>query len=425
MPILRPFRALRYDTKVAGDIRDLVAPPYDIIYDEWRDRLYDRNPYNIIRLIKTRDEPEEGEVPDKYRRAAGYISSWMGKGVLRREDAPAFYIRSETFELEGETRTRYGFVGLVRLEEFGRGIYPHERTLSGPKIDRLNLVKATRTNLSQVFGIYRDPGQEIQELVRKVSSGAPEVSFRDEQDILRKMWILHDPETIYRIQERMRDRAIIIADGHHRYETALAYREFMAPVREKADEPFDYMSMYFSSVDDSGMTILPTHRKAGDMPSFSREIFLEKLSTDFEVKFPERVSIPEMLKLMKKNSAATGVIGFYTGGEFGIARLKHPTVPKELDVEILHCKIIEKILNITREDIAAGKRLHFSQSPDHAIDDVNRRKDQIAFFLNPIRPEEMFPRVLNGNRMPQKSTYFYPKTLSGLVMYRIDRESLE
>jgi uncharacterized protein (DUF1015 family) len=425
MPRICPFRALRYDTTKAGDIRDLVAPPYDIIYDEWRDRLYSRNPYNIIRLIKTKNEGETGEETDKYTRAAKYISSWMVKGVLKIDKEPALYIRSETYEIGGETKTRYGFVGLVRLEEFGRGIYPHERTLSGPKIDRLNLVKATGTNLSQVFGIYRDPGGEVHEHILKASLNTPDESFIDEQGIRRKLWILKDIKTIQYIQEKMRERAIIIADGHHRYETALAYRELMEHSRKREDEPFDYISMYFSSIDDPGMTILPTHRKAGGMQSFNRKKFLEKLTGDFEIEFTEERNLKNILQRMKENSAATTVIGIYSAGEFRIARLKHPHVPKDLDVEILHNMIIEKILNISRDDIASGKYIQFCQSPEHAMEDVDQQKDQIAFFLNPIRPDEIFPRVIKGIRMPQKSTYFYPKTLSGLVMYQIDRESLE
>ncbi|MFA6471945.1 MAG: DUF1015 domain-containing protein [Candidatus Latescibacterota bacterium] len=424
MPIIRPFKALRYDTEKAGDIQDLVAPPYDIIYDEWRNRLYARNPYNIIRLIKTKDEAEAGEEPDKYKRAASYLSSWMEKRVLRREDVPALYVRSETFEVNGQSKTRYGFVGLVRLEEFGQNIFAHERTLSGPKVDRLNLVKATKSNLSQVFGTFLDPGQEVQECILKVSSRTPDISFHDEQGIQRKMWILKDTETIRYIQEKMLERAVIIADGHHRYETALAYRELMEPQRKQKDEPFDYISMYFSSIDAPGMTILPTHRKAGGMQSFDSDTFLDKLSVDFEIESPEGKSISEILQLMKENSASTTVIGVYSDGKFKIARLKHPGIPKDLDVEILHSMIIEKILNISREDVASGKFIQFCQSAEHAVEDVDQRKDQIAFFLNPIRPEEMFPRVTKGIRMPQKSTYFFPKTISGLVMYKIDRESL-
>ena len=424
MPIIRPFKALRYDAEKAGDIQDLVAPPYDIIYDEWRNRLYARNPYNIIHLIKTKDEAEAGEEPDKYKRAASYLSSWMEKGVLRREDVPALYVRSETFEVNGQLKTRYGFVGLIRLEEFGQNIFAHERTLSGPKVDRLNLVKATKSNLSQVFGIYRDPGNEINAHIVRTSLTTPDFSFVDEQGILRKMWILKDAEAIRDIQEKMLERPVIIADGHHRYETALAYREFMSPERKSDDEPFDYISMYFSSIDDPGMTILPTHRKAGGMESFDSKKFFEELVPDFEVEHLKGKGVKEVLQLMKVNSAETTVIGIYTGGEFSIARLKHPKAPKDLDVEILHGIIIEKILNISREDIAAGKFIHFSQSAEHTMEDVDSNKDQIAFFLNPIRPEEMFPRVTKGIRMPQKSTYFYPKTISGLVMYKIDRESL-
>jgi uncharacterized protein (DUF1015 family) len=424
MPIVRPFRALRY-TPSAGNIRDLTAPPYDIIYDQWRDRLYARNPYNIIRLIKTRDEPGEGEPDDKYLRAAGYLDSWMDAGVMRMEAAPSLYVCADTYEMDGVTRTRYGFIMLVKAEEFGRGIYAHERTLSGPKVDRLHLVKATETNLSQIFGIYSDPRGEVQEIILQTVKGTPDIDFTDEQGIGRRMWTVSDPAVIGAVEDCMRDREVIIADGHHRYETALAYRQFMEPHRRSDDEPFDYVSMYFSNVDDPGLLILPTHRKAGGMDGFDRKRFLAELAEHFEVDYPVRAETSEILDLMREGIAETSVFGIYLGGLFGIIRLKNPRSPKELDVEILHNLIIERVLGISREDIASGKYLHFSKSADHVIEDVDAGKEKIGFLMNGIRPEEMFPRVITGERLPQKSTYFYPKTVSGLVMYRIQRETIE
>ncbi len=424
MPKVRPFRALRY-TPAAGNIQDLVAPPYDIIFDEWRDSLYSRNPYNIVRLIKTREEPDGSEPKDKYVRAAGYLDSWMHEGVMRLEDAPSLYVCADTYDVDGVTRTRYGFIMLVKAEEFGNGIYAHERTLSGPKVDRLNLVKATGTNLSQIFGVYSDPGCEIQTIILQASSRTPDIDFTDEQGVGRRMWTVSDPAVIGAIETCMRDRDVIIADGHHRYETALAYRRFMDPQRRSDDEPFDYVSMYFSNVDDPGLLILPTHRKVGGMAGFDRKRFLTDLAERFEVEYPVRAEDHEILDLMRDGSVETSVFGIYTGGLFGLIRLKNPQSPKQLDVEILHNLIIEQILGISREDIAAGKFLHFSKSADHVVEDVDTGKDQVGFLLNGIRPEEMFPRVITGDRLPQKSTYFFPKTVSGLVMYRIDRESLE
>jgi uncharacterized protein (DUF1015 family) len=438
MPVIRPFRALRYNPAVAGDIRDLTAPPYDIIYDEWRDRLYERNPYNIIRLIKTKDEqlPGEETAPhsalertmgtpaDKYARAASYLEAWTRAGVLRTDEHPAIYVCADTFEHEGVTRTRWGFIALVRAEEFGKGIHPHERTLSGPKIDRLNLVKATRANLSQIFGIYRDPAGRIGNLFAGIAGAKPDAAFTDELGVGRRMWAIDDPAFIAEVCGFMRDRDIIIADGHHRYETALVYRDHMEPTRTTDDEPFDYVSMYFSSVDDPGMLILPTHRKAGGLNGFQYREFFRGLEREFTVVYPVHTDLAGLLARIREGSAATNVFGVYTGGAFGELRLTRPTVPKALDVDILHDVIIERALGITREDIASGRYLHFSQSPEHVIEDVDRGKDHIGFLMNPIRPEEMFPRVLRGNRMPQKSTYFHPKTLSGLVMYRIDRSSL-
>ncbi|MHB9031095.1 MAG: DUF1015 domain-containing protein [Candidatus Latescibacterota bacterium] len=424
MPTIRPFRALRYNPNTAGDLRDLVAPPYDIIYDEWRDRLYNRNPFNIIRLIKTRDEAAPGEASDKYLRAADYLEEWTEKGALRLDERPRLYVCSDTFEIDGETRSRIGFIALLRLEEFGNGIHPHERTLSGPKIDRLHLVKATQTNLSQIFGIYRDPDGGIQECLRLVIAQDTDIDFVDEQGVRRRFWAVEEPRIIEAIQSGMQNRDIIIADGHHRYETALAYRQLMEPNRTSDDEPFDYVSMYFSSVDDPGMLILPTHRKIGGLEGFNAAEFFRELGQSFEVERPVRGDLHEIMRRMQEDSAETSVFAIYIGGEFGLIRLKNPSTPKRLDVEVLHEDIIERILGVTREDIAAERYLHFSKSAEHVIEDVDQGKDQIGILMNGIRPEEMFPRVVNGDRLPQKSTYFYPKTVSGLVMYRIRAESL-
>lgn len=424
MPTLKPFRAMRYNPEIAGDYSELVAPPYDIIYDEWRERLYDRNPYNIIRLIKAKDEPGDGENPNKYKRASDYIKLWIEKGVLRYEDKPSIYVRSDTYTLGNETKTRYGFIALLRIEQFGNNVHPHERTLSGPKVDRLNLVKATRTNLSQIFSIFKDPGDTVYRLLlNKTTELPPEIEFEDEQGIIRRMWVVNDEDFIAGIKGRLRDRDIIIADGHHRYETALAYKELMEKNRTSDDEPFDYVSMYFSSADAPGMTILPTHRKVLGLESFDEDTFFRKLDDRYKIEPVGKISVDDLLNRIHIDSEKNNIFGFCTASGLRIARIKNPEVPKQLDVDILHNDIIENRLGITREDIAAGRYLHFSKSPEHCIDDVSAGKDQMGIFLNAIRSEELFRRVLDGDRMPQKSTYFYPKTLSGLAMYKIDRRS--
>ncbi|GAG03779.1 unnamed protein product, partial [marine sediment metagenome] len=186
MPTIRPFRGLRYNPETAGVLSKNIAPPYDIIYDEWCERLYSRSPYNIIRLIKTKEEPGDNDTNNKYTRAAGYIEAWMRDGVLKIDEEPAIYMRADTYSINGETKTRYGFIALLKVEEFGKNIHPHERTLTAPKADRLNLVKATQTNLSQIFSVFRDPDKKIQELILKAVEPEPDVSFTDEQEILRR-----------------------------------------------------------------------------------------------------------------------------------------------------------------------------------------------------------------------------------------------
>ncbi len=424
MPVIRPFRGLRFNPAVVGDLSEVVAPPYDIIYDEWREKLYERNPKNIVRLIKTKEEPDDTEEHNKYSRAREYIDSWMNDGVLKLEDKPVIYVRSDTYKINGETRTRYGFIALIKIEDFGKGIHPHERTLSAPKVDRMNLVKATGTNLSQIFSIYKDQNGEIEKILLSVAKALPDVDFADEQGIIRKMWVVDDAEIITRLQNIMKNREIIIADGHHRYETAIAYKEHMESKRTSSDEPFDYVSMYFSNINGQGMTILPAHRKVGGLETFDEDSFFTELSGEFNICYHGDVKLQDVLNLIKQDSDHINIFGIYTSGRLSVARYKYHSDPKELDVEILHEIIIEKILGISREDITKGKYLHFCKSPEHAYDDVANGKDQVSFFLNAVTPQELFREVLKGRIMPQKSTYFYPKTLSGLVMYKIDRESL-
>ena len=423
--MIRPFRGLRYNQQAAGELSNNVAPPYDIIYDEWREKLYERSPYNIIRLIKTKEEPGDNESRNKYTRAAEYIDFWMRGEILKRDDKPAIYVRADTYQVNGETKTRYGFIALLKIEEFGKNVHPHERTLSAPKADRLKLVKATRTNLSQIFSIYPDPQNEIQEILIKETESAPEVTFTDEQGIVRKLWVVTDTDCISRIQHHIRERDIIIADGHHRYETALAYKSYMERERRSDDEPFDYVSMYFSNADAPGMTILPTHRKVSGVSTFSQNTFFSELKKIFDVTYIGEADLYDIINSIAADSEKSNIYGIYTCDGFGTARIKNPSHPKALDVDVLHNIIIEKLLGISREAIASGRNVHFCKSSEHAIEDVAHYHDQISFIMNAVRPEELFQTVLRGIRMPQKSTYFYPKTMSGLVMYKIDRQSIE
>ncbi|MBT4484134.1 MAG: DUF1015 domain-containing protein, partial [Candidatus Latescibacteria bacterium] len=302
MPTIRPFRGLRYNPDVAGDISKIVAPPYDIIYNEWLENLYNRSPYNIIRLIKTREEPGDNNTSDKYKRAANYLESWIRDGVLKMDEEPVIYLRTDTYEVNGEKKTRYGFIALLKIEEFGNNIHPHERTLSAPRIDRLNLVKATSANLSQIFSVFRDPRNEIQELLLKAAESQPDVCFTDEQGILRKMWAVKDTEIVSELQESIKGHDIIIADGHHRYETALNYKSLMESERQSDEEPFDYVSMYFSSADDSGLTIFPTHRKVSGVSTYNQRVFFSELSKLFEVTYLGEADPYDVMEMIAKDS---------------------------------------------------------------------------------------------------------------------------
>ena len=425
MPAIRPFKGLRYNSEVAGSIEDNVAPPYDIIFDEWREKLYERSPYNIIRLIKSKDEPGDTDNSNKYTRAADDIENWQKEAALKLDDEPAVYLRADTYAVNGEERIRYGFIALLKIENFGENVHPHERTLSGPKADRLKLVSTTKTNLSQIFSIYRDPEFTVKNLMEPVLATDPDVDFVDEQGIRRRLWSVNDKDFITELCDFMQGKDIIIADGHHRYETAINYKKMMESERKSDDEPFDYVSMYFASADDSGMTILPTHRKVSNVSSFNQRTFFWKMAETFDVQYlGETSNLDDVLEKIAAVADKTNAYGLFSCDGWGIATLKEPSDPKDLDVDILHNSIIEDLLGISREDIASGKHVHFCKSADHAIEDVANHTDQISFFMNPVTTDELFSTILKGVRMPQKSTYFFPKTMSGLVMYKIEDDSL-
>jgi uncharacterized protein (DUF1015 family) len=423
MPTIRPFKGLRYNTSVVNEIKDVVAPPYDIIYDEWVDRLYERHPNNIVRLIKSKSESGDDDNNNKYTRARGDINAWIKDSILIHDEKPSIYVRSETYRVGGVTKTRFGFISLIKLEDFGKGVHPHEKTLSAPKVDRLNLITETKTNLSQIFSIYSDADNKIQDILLKVAENTPDADFTDEQEIGRKMWVLNDEAAIAELQSIMKDLEVIIADGHHRYETSLAYKKLMDSPDAGSDKPSDYVSMYFSNADDMGMTILPTHRKVGGLETFDEKKLFEDLKQDYDIISYDTTDLDEMLNLIKDDSERTNVFGIFTSNGYSVVKMKDPSSPKRLDVEVLHFDIIENMMGITPEDTAKGKYLHFCKSPDHAYDEVASGKDQVSFFMNAVVSDELFRVVLNGRRMPQKSTYFYPKTMSGLVMYKVDKES--
>src|SRR4051794_34707272 len=286
MPDIRPFRGVRYDMAQVGALSDVVAPPYDVIDPALQDRLYQASPYNIIRLELNREEPGDDPATSRYARAARFLKEWLRDGVLREDNAPALYLYHQTFDVEGRTYTRRGFLARVGLEPFGRGkIYPHEQTLSGPKADRLALFQATRYNLSPIFGLYPDPDASVLGAVEAGLRDRTPLEATDHLGVRNQLWVVDDPVTINVVQGLMGPRPIFIADGPHRYETGLAFREERAAagLLKGPDDPAGSCMMMLVGMSDPGLRILPTHRLVSGFPGLTAELLTERLAPGFEV----------------------------------------------------------------------------------------------------------------------------------------------
>ena len=421
MPEIIPFRGFRYNqTKV--DLHDVVAPPYDVISPEHQARLYERSPYNVVRLILGREE-------DRYASGAVALSRWIGESILVKDPEPSMYILHQEFDGEKEKPIiRKGLVALCRLEDFDKKvILPHEKTLSKPREDRLKLFKATNSNFSQILSFYSDPEKEVDRILNGLSKTKPEVDVGFD-DIQNRLWKVTDAAVIQNVQRALAEKQVLIADGHHRYETALAYRDWM---RSRAsnyngNELFNYVMMFLTNVDDEGLVIYPTHRLIHSLPSFDRKTFLESLSKFFiirEFKDEEAVaialasnSVPSFGLLMAGDPAVYLLSLRPTSPAAEIVRDPLPPEVKELDVTILHNVVLKDILGISVEAQEQKTNLEYVRDAQEAYQSVLKGHAQLAFIMNATKIQQVRSVAKAGFTMPQKSTYFYPKLVSGLVL---------
>jgi uncharacterized protein (DUF1015 family) len=410
MAKLYPFRSLRYASGKVP-IKKVVTQPYDKISKDMQDRYYAAHPNNIVRVILGKTSPDDTTFNNVYTRAAGYVREWRASGVLEQMAEPAFFIYFQRFAVPGtgEIRVRKGFVGLGQLEDYSNKIvFPHERTLAGPKKDRLELLRHTRTQFEQIFMLYEDPDRKIDALMDDFANGAPDLQLQDEYAVEHTMWTVSDPDRIGFIQREMAEKRLIIADGHHRYETALAYRDEM-----RGEHGSDRMPMTFFNMHSPGLTVLPTHRVLSKLPSFDSAAFLSRAAEFFD------------------RDGAGLRIGFIEGEQEVSLSLKPSTdlagvMPdlsekqRMLDVVILHRLLLEKCLGITEDAVKKESYITYVRERAAAIDAVKQGRAQAAFLLNPTRLDQIRDIAYEGNVLPQKSTDFYPKVLSGLTMYAMD-----
>ncbi len=434
MAEVHPFRGWRYDISQVGSLSDVTAPPYDVINAEQQKVLYELHPCNVIRLILNRDEP--GDAPDgKYARAAGFLQRWQADGILMQEREPALYVYHQEFDWEGRKYVRKGFLGRIRLEEFGKGkVFPHEQTMSGPKADRLLLTKACRTNLSPIFGLYPDDAGAVQAPLEAAIRGVPALQSTDHLGVVHRMWPVTDAAVAGSVQQLMGALPIFIADGHHRYETALNYRNGLKEQGKLAGDnaPANFVLMMFIGMSDPGLVIMPTHRLISGLPDLTSEKLQSLLAKHFELRPMGKG--PDAARAAWEEIEADGsqsLFGFGTAadGEWLLAGCTDPLPMqmlaadqsddwRSLGVSLLHKLVMDHLV----KDAYPGATPTFQYV--HLLDEVTASMDakscSLAALVPPARINHVESIASQFEKMPPKSTYFYPKLLSGLVFHGLD-----
>jgi uncharacterized protein (DUF1015 family) len=456
MADIRPFPALRYNLQRVSAAQ-VVTQPYDKITPAMQEEYYAASPYNLVRIILGRKQNSDNTVENVYSRAAEYARKWREEGILQQDAAPSTYAYSQTFTApsaamidsvaypSGQTRDafapggtpalpkfeRKGFIALGRVEDYSAKIvYRHEQTLAKPKADRLDLLRATRVHYEQLFLLYEDSG-EIDSLLQ--TPGKPAIDVTDEYGVAHRVWQISDAAVIHSLQEKMRDKKLVIADGHHRYETALNFRN---ESRDKAgavnrDAPYEFVMMTFVNMNDPGLLVLPTHRVVHSLGAFSADEFRKSAAAFFEVEeFSAGLDTAGATSLLRERGrAGTALLAITANRAFLLHSLKPagaklltglPARQQALDIVQLHKCLLEGVLKLSEESIRNQQNLSYLRDPAEAIEQVRTGAANVAFLMNPCPVQTVRDVAFAGEVMPQKSTDFYPKLLSGLTAYALD-----
>ncbi|MGB9736589.1 MAG: DUF1015 domain-containing protein [bacterium] len=426
MTEIKPFKGTRYNSKLV-DLSMVVAPPYDVINEEQQEMYYKKHPYNVIRLILGKQHVDDNEMNNRYTRARKFLDEWLQSGVLITDDKPSIYVYIQRFKVNNKTYERHGFIALLRLES---DVFTHEKTLSKPKQDRFELMKACEANLSPIFVLYDDEKRCVEciTISPKIHTLLAHIKEKDEEHIFYRVT---DEKVLNTVQKMLSNKRVYIADGHHRYETAIRYRDYMFSLHGRNDNAsYNYVMTYFTNVSDEGLVILPTHRVVHDVPYTDKE-FLERIKPIFDVEVLHdnrgKLTLDKWTEEIEKRGKAFGVKffgndNFYVLYNYRQNKLKNdPTheVLKSLDVYILNKEILEGVLNIPESSFSTGGRLSYFHKLDEAI--ASMKKGDMIFVLNPPSTQDVKAVALHSLNMPQKTTFFYPKLLSGLVFHLFNR----
>jgi len=442
---IHPFRAYRYDTRRKFPA-EVLTQPYDKISPEMQQRYYDLSPDNLITIEKGRILPGDSDRVNVHTRAAEKLRELIAKGAVVQDAQPSIYAYAQDYRVPGqsESKTRRGFIALGRLEDYNAGVvFRHEKTLSAPKADRLELLRQTKAQTGLLFMLYDDPAQKLDAALEKIETTSPSVEFTDEFSVTHRLWKIGNPATIQTFVQVIADKKLVIADGHHRYETALNYRDERRKQASALDRdaPYEFAMMAFFNTRASGLTILPTHRVVRSVSDFHWNRFREQASEYFDWQEYSSARSRESGKaanhasfsnysgdMVKAASTESHSIGVYSGA--GLYRLTlRPTVDliklfpdlapgqRELDVVLLHSLLLEKCLGITASAVVAEQNVSYVREIEKAVEYVDSGEAQLAFLLNPVSVQKVVELATRDEVLPQKSTDFYPKLLSGLVIY--------
>lgn len=446
MADVHPFRALRYDPQQVPLAR-VVTQPYDKITPVLQERYYEASPHNLVRIILGRREEGDGVERNVYSRAAAHFRDWRENGVLHQDSVPSLYAYSQRFSLPASARggqttelERCGFIALGRIEDYSDGVvYRHEQTLTKPKADRLDLLRATRAHFGQIFMVYEDSG-EVEPLL--ATSTAPDIEVSDEYDVAHRVWQISDPATIDSVCTAMSDKKLIIADGHHRYETALNYRNERRAADSRSTSssspgasPYEFVMMTFVNMNSPALVILPTHRVVHGLASFSEETFRASARTFFDVEeIDQTLDGTRATAILRESGRAGTSILAITANRAFLLHHPDPSASAEilgglsirqqgLDVVQLHKCLLEKVLHLSEESIRNQENISYIRDAAEALAQVRNHSDaraNVAFLMNPCRMAQVRDIAFADDVMPQKSTDFYPKLLSGLTIYALD-----
>ena len=413
MAKIRPFQPYRY-APAAGDLNHLVTQPYDKISPEMQKRYQSLSPYNLVRVILGDRFETDTDTENCYTRAARYLEQWIAQGILAKEAEPVILAYSQEFTVpdSGERATRHGFIALGKVEDYSAEVvYRHEHTLAGPKKDRMEVLKATHAHFGQIFMLYPDAEGATDALLAQVEQTEPDAVVTDEYNAVHRVWKIADRATIAAFQAAMADKKLLIADGHHRYETALGYRDANPDVPDAG-----WVMMTFVNMHSDGLKILATHRVLRNLPGFDAAAFFARAQGRFRVE--HLTSLDELKARWAEPHGGVARIGVAAAGGFWLLEAERG---EKLDLNLLHEDILDGLMGITPEAVRNESYIRYIRGVDAAVEEVASGRAQLAFLVEPVTVEETARISFGGGVMPQKSTDFYPKLLTGLAIYRLEQ----